>query len=350
MTDNGWTLNSKTGNLKVRAQFKFVDVRISMLLYPGCMLHSYKQEDLAPCVDKETWVFIGDSVTRKLYYQTANAMDSSLPSAAPNSTEKHSDHTLKTHDGSELLFFWDPFLNSSRVADYIGLVHPARQEGTSPRASILILGSGLWYLRYASSGGLPAWEARMDAILGTIASAKYDGTQEVVVLPVEDLIPSKLSQARAATMHNSDIDAMNSDLVHPVSVTRQSSKADVYLPTAFNLLLDPSQTNDGLHFFDSIVKAQVNILFNYRCNRLLQPRYPYDTTCCRPYPPRRATHLFTLFILFVGGPIFWLLCRPLGAFFPCLRTSWGLTSFLQTIQLFSLLRLSLLSPSVWRRR
>ena len=82
---------------------------------------------------------------------------------------------------------------------------------------MLVLGSGLWYLRYSnSSGGVPAWESRMEHIFHTLAT-KPKPADEVVILPVEDVVPSKLTTERALTMHPSDIDAMNSDLYHRIN-------------------------------------------------------------------------------------------------------------------------------------
>ena len=79
------------------------------------MLHSYKASHAETCLDRRSAVFIGDSVTRKLFFQFANILDPHLPTTVPDDDQKHADHHLRSASGTELTFFWDPFLNSSHV-------------------------------------------------------------------------------------------------------------------------------------------------------------------------------------------------------------------------------------------
>lgn len=251
-----------------------------------------------------------------------HTLDATLPASPTADDQKHVDYELTTSQGITLSFFWDPFLNSSHALSYT-------QRSTSPtfadsiRPDILVLGSGLWYLRYAdTSGGLPAWEAMMERLLEALASIPGKAADLVVVLPVEEVVPSKLSLERAATMHSSDIDAMNSDLAHRI---RPPSSADPFafftppqgplpltLPLVFNQMLDDSQTEDGLHFSASVVKAQANVLLNLRCNDALPKTPPFETTCCRRYPWPSFTHFIVLSALLIWGPVAWLLARQHG--------------------------------------
>jgi hypothetical protein len=182
---------------------------------------------------------------------------------------------------------------------------------------MLVLGSGLWYLRYAdTTGGLPAWEANMERLLESISAAPIKVADEVVFLPVEDIVPSKLSLLRAETMRSSDVDAMNSDLYHRInppshdlySIFSSSSPAlPVSLPLVFNKMLDDDSTEDGLHFSDDITKAQANILLNLRCNNLWPKTPPFDKTCCRAYPSPSFLQLAILTAVVAYGPIMWYL-------------------------------------------
>jgi hypothetical protein len=125
-------------------------------------------------------------------------------------------------------------------------------------------------------------------------------------------------------MHHPDIDAMNSDLyhrIHPPAPGLFSSSEPipgrspplppppVFLPYIFNAMLDPSQTEDGLHYSDIIVKAQANLLFNFHCNDLLPKKFPLDKTCCRSYPIPSFTHALILVVVCLWGPVTWLLSR-----------------------------------------
>ncbi|KAG1749914.1 10 TM acyl transferase domain found in Cas1p-domain-containing protein [Suillus paluster] len=281
----------------------------------GCMLHVYQSKDTTPCLASRRVVFIGDSVTRTLYFQFMHIVDPKLPSAPPDDNHKHSNHSFTSESVTTLDFFWDPYLNTSST---LALIHGhLPRRGVDDRPAMLVLGSGLWYLRYAdTTGGLPAWEAKMESLLESIYATPIKPADEVVILPVEDIVPSKLSPARAETMHSSDIDAMNSDLYHRInppssdlySIFSSSPVAlPVSLPLVFNKMLDDASTEDGLHFSDDIVKAHANILLNLRCNDAGPKTFPFDKTCCRAYPSPSSLQLAILAVVVVYGPIMWYL-------------------------------------------
>ncbi len=286
------------------------------------MLHTYTPEDSGKCLRSRNIVFVGDSVTRKLFFQFANIIDPDLPFAPPNDNQKHSDHSLRTSEGMEISFFWDPFLNSSHTTDLLKMSHDTRTK----RPGLLVLGSGLWYLRYADiSGGVPAWQTNVAHRVSTIMQQPEWPADLTVMLPVERVFPTKLTPDRAATMHPSDIDAMNSDLYHRVYPASDlsanwiggtsSTVMPIALPRVFNEMLDASQTEDGLHFNDGVVKAQANVLLNLRCNSALPKVYPLNKTCCNRYPRPSFAHAFVLSLAFVWGPYTWFRLRQSGMCF-----------------------------------
>ncbi|KAJ7038284.1 10 TM acyl transferase domain found in Cas1p-domain-containing protein [Mycena alexandri] len=264
----------------------------------GCMLHNYTPQDGSTCLQSRELIFIGDSITRNLFFQFGKLLDPTLnlPVGAEN---KHQDQSLLTASQIHLLFYWDPFLNSSHIQR---LAAPRGVEN-APRPALLIIGAGLWYLRYADgSGGLAAYESRIESILDALVEGN-SVADEVVILPVEDIISSKLSAERARSIHHSDVDAMNSDLLHRIKpltgkylslFQRPSTPLPVSLPLVFNQMLDPSQTEDGLHFSDSVVRTQANILLNFRCNEHLPKTPPMNKTCCRRYPAPTVVQLLIL--------------------------------------------------------
>ncbi|OAX44212.1 Cas1p-domain-containing protein [Rhizopogon vinicolor AM-OR11-026] len=281
----------------------------------GCMLHVYQSKDAVACLTSRRVVFVGDSVTRKIYFQFMHIVDSKLPSAPPDDNHKHSDHSFTSESGTTLDFLWDPYLNTSSTLSLIHGNIPSRD--IRDRLAMLVIGSGLWYLRYAdTTGGLPAWEANMERLLESISAPQIKLADEVVFLPVEDIVSSKLSPQRAETMRSSDVDAMNSDLYHrinPPSPDRYSIFSSspptlpISLPLVFNKMLDDDSTEDGLHFSDDIVKAQANILLNLRCNNLWPKSSPFDKTCCRAYPSPSFLQFAILAAVVVYGPIMWYL-------------------------------------------
>ena len=258
------------------------------------MLHSYQSKDASRCLASRRVVFVGDSTTRALYFRFIHTVDPSLPKEVPDDSAKHSDYSFISASQTKLDFVWDPFLNTTSA---LAVINPSMAHSIDDqyeRPALLVLGSGLWYIRYAlTSGGLSAWEAKIEAHIEAIHAAHDKPADEVVFLPVEEIVPSKLSPERLGTMHSSDIDAMNSDLYHRIKPSTNiswsqllgsTSSARISLPSVFNKMLDDSQTHDGLHFTEAIVKAQANILLNFRCNNEWPQTFPMDKTCCRMYP------------------------------------------------------------------
>ena len=288
------------------------------------MIHSYKPNDGSACLSSRRLLFIGDSVTRKLFYQLAHILDPTLPNAPPDDEHKHADYILHSKSATQISFYWDPFLNSSRTHNIITTPYDATSKDiyAMRRPALLVLGSGLWYLRYAdSSGGISAWEANIESVLHSIAHSRSKPADNVVLLPVEEIVTSKLSPERAMSMRASDIDAMNSDLFHRVNppsgdylhfFSSSSPSMPVALPLVFNQMLDPSQTEDGLHFSNAVVKIQANILLNLRCNDALPKRFPLDKTCCRKYPWPSALQFIILGLSILWGPCTWVLSRQSG--------------------------------------
>ncbi|KZW02532.1 Cas1p-domain-containing protein [Exidia glandulosa HHB12029] len=287
----------------------------------GCMVHQYKAKDVETCMKYGRVVFVGDSVTRQLFFALAHIADPSLPQGPPSSDQKHSDYAYDTKSGVHLNFIWDPFLNTSKTATILqGNVDftPATAPDTQP-PTLLVMGSGLWYLRYsADTGGLPTWTSMIETTFAKISNAKKPIAQRLVFLPVEQVVESQLSEVRAASIHPADIEAMNSDLSHRISPptttiwngdgvlaggSTKGAPLPIALPMAFNLMLDPSQSKDGMHFSANLVQAQANVLLNLRCNEELPKVFPLDKTCCRSYPTPSYLQLAVLAVIVLWGPI-----------------------------------------------
>ncbi|KAK0464904.1 Cas1p-domain-containing protein [Desarmillaria tabescens] len=287
----------------------------------GCMLHMYTAQDVATCAHSREFAFIGDSVTRTLFFQFANIVDPELPAGPPDDDQKHADYNFKAaKSGITVSFHWDPYLNSSRTLNVISA--DVSLSRSFQRPALLVLGSGLWYLRYAdTTGGIPSWEANMERVLDAISRGRSKPADEVVILPVEEVAPSKLSRERGRTIRLAEIDAMNSDLFHRINQPspeyahlpgRMLPFMPVSLPLVFNNVLDPAQTQDGLHFSSTIVKQHANILINLRCNDALPKHFPFDKTCCRRYPWPVPMHFVILIAAISWGPWAVFFSQPPG--------------------------------------
>ena len=278
-------------------------------VYPGCTLHLYKEKDASACFRSKELIFIGDSVTRKLFFQVVQVLDRSLPSVPPSDAGKHANHRFHTTSGTDLTFTWDPFLNSSYTQS---VLLKSRDNDSTTSPAMLVLGSGLWYLRYSNSS---AWANRIEHIFHSLVTNPKPA-DEVVILPVEHIVSSKLTPERALTLRPPDIDAMNSELYHRInppsddfkySFTSALRSVTASLPLVFNQMVDESLTEDGLHYSDAVIRAQANILLNLQCNNKLPKTFPFNKTCCNRYPWPSVLHLTVLGLVVLSGP--WLVYR-----------------------------------------
>ena len=318
-----------TGNQMVRSfSLHHLYLRSYTVKHLGCMMYDYQPEDVSACLGSRRVVFIGDSVTRLLYFQFAHSIDPLLSTSPQEESNRHSDYTYMTANGIELSFYWAPYLNTSTTFNQLRPSGPPGRRVDRP--ALLVMGSGLWYLRHAStSGGLPAWESNIQAAIETIQQARAPPADAIVVLPVEDIAPPKQSSQRPTLIHGADVDAMNSDLAHriqpsgdpfaffdhhppplpPDGPSAFPSGTSMWFPSVYNTMLDTTQTEDGLHYSAAVVKMHAQILLNLRCNNVLPKVFPMDKTCCRSYPRPSLLHGLVVVGFVLWWPVLWFLAH-----------------------------------------
>ncbi|KAK4047271.1 hypothetical protein OIO90_006232 [Microbotryomycetes sp. JL221] len=220
--------------------------------------------------------------------------------------EKHSDRTILS-SGIKFSFIWDPFLNSTGLADLVSSSTRSRQADLP---AMVVIGSGMWYLRWPDSGGFSTWSRRIDSLV--TAAGKSPFADQIVLTPVENAVESRLSPERAATVHRDDIDKMNAYLGDRVDSAAFSGN-ELVVPNVFNKLIEglDNETEDGLHFSDTVARSQASILLNARCNDVLPKKFPFDKTCCSRYPTPNWVQAFLLLALLAWGPVgLYLYSRP----------------------------------------
>lgn len=340
---------------------------------PGCYQQALKGAEVAQCLTGTTSntrsltgrndrraVFIGDSNVRQLYFAAVRAIDGGK-NYTPRWEKDGDKHTnrgavVKAKDGRRLNldFWWDPYLNSTETVSFL-------KSTPKEPLSLLVMGSGLWYLRNPTSGGLSAWttaihstfdllrehQGQPDAALQTPwdsmdqslefrlpglfpdqspPRSKGDKPNEennfaladtVVFLPVPDPVDEKLSPERAATILHSDVEAMNADLSARL---QHENPPPVVLPTVFNDLIVDSESDDGLHFSDKIMNKQAEILLSWRCaDALRTDGMGQPSTCCRRYSYVRPLQGLLLVFLAVWSPLVAYFGHKLPAHSPILR-------------------------------
>src|SRR6202012_1214137 len=73
----------------------------------GCMLQPYTISDTATCLNGRSVVFIGDSITRGLFFTFMHLTDPHLPEEYPTDGDKHADYQYTSSSGSQFTFIWD---------------------------------------------------------------------------------------------------------------------------------------------------------------------------------------------------------------------------------------------------
>ncbi|PLW55162.1 hypothetical protein PCANC_05271, partial [Puccinia coronata f. sp. avenae] len=276
----------------------------------GCMLHTYKPKTVGQCLAGRSVVFIGDSITRVLFYGALRTMD---PTITPDGQAKHSDRTLNL-GGIEWRYVWDPFLNSTTWSEiYSGnylssLPSPTRTSkdtlATQNRPALLVVGVGLWFLGMPS--GIQTWKQKIDHIF-QITSPRTSQPQtqiadEIVLLPVEYPVFEKLNQDRKQKMHPNEVNELNAYLRQKQSY---SPSSPITIPTVMNLMSQKasSETEDGLHYSNKLTDLQARILFNLHCNDQILKKFPLDKTCCFQYPAPNWVQILLLIFLLVWAPL-----------------------------------------------
>ena len=240
--------------------------------------------------------------------------------------EKHADRVL-TAGGINFAFYWDPFLNGTYSDQLLAGTLGASIEQGKP--TLAVLGSGIWYLRHKSSGGIDAWSNRMDDLFAASHPSRDSIADELILLPVVDAIESRLSPERAATIKLEDINKMNERLDEKLDEARfepGTGTGGLAVPRSFNKVIDglDEETVDGLHFSDTVSKVQASILLNLRCNDVLPKHFPYDKTCCFQYPAPNWVQIALLVFLIGFAPLgLYLYSRGECASLPRFRRSLG---------------------------
>lgn len=273
----------------------------------GCMLHSYSPKTVAPCLNGRKIVVTGDSVARELYWGFMKVLDPTfvVPTGAAAEAAKHSDFTNLVA-GVDAEFIWDPYANATKTLEL--LQGQAGTEGQRP--ALLVVSTGLWYLRQPTSGGISTWQKAVDRVFEATHPKHRAVADEVVLLPVEETINSMLSAERRASLTPEGEAQMNAYLRSRLPPFTSSSISELSIPYVFNsmtggdyLPLAKKHTEDGLHFDNGIMKTQANILLNLRCNDVLPKKFTFDKTCCNQYPAPNWVQAAVILVVLIWGPL-----------------------------------------------
>ena len=258
---------------------------------------------MTTCLKSRKAVFVGDSVTRQIFWAFAKKLD-----VQEQGEDKHSSISVDAQ-GLKIEFVWDPYLNGSNLVGELAaasLSGPknARTEG----AAILLIGGGLWNARYLGEASYRHYESSMGEVVRALKEGKVFGNplslsarrsegvgDLAVIAPIQVPHYDVLSPERARTISPTRIKPIFQYLQQP-SVRHNITVAWSFFHMTWR---EPSAYGpDGLHLNGAVASEMADVLLNARCNavlrRLNSKGYPMDKTCCNRYPRPNLTQSMIL--------------------------------------------------------
>ena len=258
----------------------------------GCMMHEYNAKDVVTCLKSRRVVFIGDSVTRQIFWALAQKL-----SVRGHGESKHSKISVDAQ-GLRIEFVWDPYLNtSSFYREFAAASSSVSTNEQIDTAAILLMGGGLWNARYLGEASYQHFATSITEITRALRSTNISitplgqpsqssgGVHDLVVIaPIQVPHYDALSPERARTITPDRVEPIfrhlqRSSIQHNIIVAWTFSHMTWRQPSAYH--------QDGLHVSDAVAAEMADVLLNARCNAILRQSntkgYPMDKTCCNRY-------------------------------------------------------------------
>ena len=255
-------------------------------------MHEYNARDMTICLESRKIVFIGDSVTRQIFWAFARKLD-----VRDHGEDKHSSISVDAH-GLKVEFVWDPYLNTSSLHQEVAA---ASLSGSSnkevDRPAILLIGGGLWNARYLGEASYQHFESCIGEITRalqdgnaprtplSLSEQSFGGVNDLAVIhPIQIPHYDALSPERTRTITPARVKPIFLHLQQPlvrknIAVAWSFSHMVWHEPSAYD--------RDGLHIKRAVAGQMADVLLNVRCNVVLRQsnakRYPMDKTCCNRY-------------------------------------------------------------------
>lgn len=193
--------------------------------------------------------------------------------------------------GMTFEFWWDPYINSTRTVEMLNTTDPDN------RPSLLVIGSGIWYMRHLGDRYFDEWRKGVDRVMDAVQSSSKVA-DAVLLSPVEIPQFDRLNAVRQQRFTMDKINRMNNYLKGKEPTL--DIQTPFAVPFAWNSICSSTvnQTDDGLHYKPTVTTVQATLGLNYRCNDLLPKHFPMANTCCMQYPtPAWYQNLILLYFL-----------------------------------------------------
>jgi hypothetical protein len=259
------------------------------------MLHGYAQHDIEQCLQHRAIVFVGDSTVRQLFWAIAKRLNGPRAQEMEAAAQKHSDATFE-HEGANLHFLWDPYLNSSSESGWLGLEKGSYLHWNATSVLATVFGSGLWYARHLGDQYLDMYRSQVRSLMGELVREPHIVTANAVLppaylaplnrtpvfLPIIQPDVGMSDEGRLRTLTAENLGPMNNFLAAEAA----ASHIDLFQSFGTMVASHPLPfAPDGLHLSKHLTSAQANMLLNFLCNsQAVLQKPPYDKTCCNVAP------------------------------------------------------------------
>lgn len=250
------------------------------------MLQNYDAKLTEKCLTNVPIIFIGDSLTRQLFWDMASRLNITAARQLKSTVSKHSNITFMHNDVS-IDFLWDPYIENKRTLEAI----QQRRKSDSPTSSTLIrpsvnivLSSGLWQVKNNEEFLHREYRNMLGRIAIHARSSIHDDTGSshvslpIVFLPPPAVVTDRLDPERATRVTQSRIGSIV-DILH-----EQGEVENVDIVWALRDMTigsNASMQDDGLHLELKTTGALTNLLLNRFCNTdMFSLGYKTVSTCC----------------------------------------------------------------------
>ncbi|RVD87399.1 uncharacterized protein DFL_001635 [Arthrobotrys flagrans] len=275
----------------------------------GCLLHKYSGKDIATCLPKRRILFVGDRGIQSLYHATVDKLQ---PGTRWGELELDKKFTSEGLGDVTVEFVWDPYLNSTRLAEELkpwnnGTVETKYQmDGNYDTPALFIVGAGI---RFAQRGfdenPLRVWREAVDRVARHMRWGDrpifLGGKDMLMLAPVEQPAWEKLQPDVKKSLVPSVALDMNKYLtsiaaIQGVDVVRAwkvSSDDNVDLVVSnhiYSKYHSKETKGDGIELLEEVAARRVDMVLGLRCNSVLKEiGESVPGNCC--VSPRELTWL-----------------------------------------------------------
>lgn len=267
------------------------------------MIHEYDESEITGCLGARRIAFIGDSRVRDMFWALTKRLNYTAATEKVYLAQKHQSQTFG-HADMVVDFIWDPYLNSTEMHQQLAAYKTSWDptgENFKIRESpaILLIGGGLWQMRHLGDAYFTEYKASIDKVISHQPPSSFlrwgyvfvrrflklaYSDDLMVIAPVQHLHYESVSPSKKGGITPHKVNQLNAYL-QAISSSNRASIALSYMGMTFTPYLGLQE--DGMHIDENVVKREIDVLLNLRCNSRLSrsKKYPKDMTCCGPYPP-----------------------------------------------------------------